>query len=213
MSQDRHDDKVGDEEPGIGRLAYTATSGDLILGLEAAKMAGLSEYECNILDAAVNVLRGATHRILVERLQQNLAESADDLAAKLKPYEDGERASPSAGGECLPGWKLVPIKATVAMVEAARNTSTRDGIQYYADTYEAMLSAAPVASSAREPIRRWITEAVWYLGLTETIKPVTPYSSSGEMIEHVITKARDLERTANLRVPDSRATDTTKEKP
>lgn len=45
------------------------------------------------------------------------------------------------------------------------------------------------------PSRRYLSEAVWFLGLTE-IKPVTPYGSTGAMIQHIIEKARELERAA-----------------
>jgi len=41
---------------------------------------------------------------------------------------------------------------------------------------------------------RWLNEAIWFLGLSDTIESVTPYGSAGEMLQHVIIKAADLEK-------------------
>ena len=63
----------------------------------------------------------------------------------------------------------------------------------------AMLETTFLPSATREsgalPLRRWLNEAIGFLGLEGTIKPVTPYGSAGEMIEHVVSKARDLSST------------------
>lgn len=48
----------------------------------------------------------------------------------------------------------------------------------------------------KRPADRWITEAIWFLGLDENIKPVTPYGTRGQMIQHILEKAEELEAKA-----------------
>lgn len=62
---------------------------------------------------------------------------------------------------------------------------------------EAIISMAERAANGSLPKRRWLSEAAWFLGLDSRIPIPTPYGTAGEMIEHIILKARDLERNAS----------------
>lgn len=96
--------------------------------------------------------------ITSEQLDELLARAEKSKSAevilRMDQFRDLVEQAKCARPEALhipEGWRLVPLSATPAMIEAAHASMARDGIKMYADTYRAMVECAPSPLARSEP--------------------------------------------------------------
>lgn len=84
-------------------------------------------------------------------------------------------------------------EARALILEKILNAADASAIASAFARIAAKVSLDSVREEAQmEPTRQDLSNAVFNLGLSEEINIVTPYSSTGEMMQHIIIKAREI---------------------